>query len=165
MTEVGSGAPDRFAALLDRVEAPLRRALVAAYGADAGRDAAAEALGWAWEHLDRVSAMANPGGYLWRVGQTAARRGRRGRSSLSLVALVALPDRAVDDARDVEPALRAALEALSPQQRAAVLLVHGWGYGLTEAAGAMGCRLSTVRNHLARGMAKLRADLGVTDDG
>jgi DNA-directed RNA polymerase specialized sigma24 family protein len=150
----------RFDALLDRVEAPLRRALVAAYGADAGRDAAAEALGWAWEHLDRVSVMANPGGYLWRVGQTAARRGR------DRASLVAVPERGGgSDLPDVEPALRGALAGLSPQQRAAVLLVHGWGYGLTEAAAAMGCRLSTLRNHLARGMTKLRADLGVTVDG
>jgi len=32
------------------VEPRLRRALVAAYGSDRGREAAAEALAYAWEH-------------------------------------------------------------------------------------------------------------------
>jgi DNA-directed RNA polymerase specialized sigma24 family protein len=45
-----------------------------------------------------------------------------------------------------------------------VLLVHGYGYSLSEAAGSMGCRIRTLRNHLERGLSSLRTDLGVTDD-
>jgi RNA polymerase sigma-70 factor (ECF subfamily) len=135
---------------------------VAAYGAEAGRDATAEALAWAWEHLERVEATSNPGGYLWRVGQTAARRGRAWSDRR---ADVVLPERAsVDDGPAFEPALVAGLAALSAHQRAAVLLVHGWGYTLDAAAAALGCRVSTLRNHLSRGLTKLRASLGV-DDG
>ena len=55
----------------------LRTALVAAYGPDVGADAAAEALAYGWEHWPRLTAMANPAGYLFRVGQSAARRSRR----------------------------------------------------------------------------------------
>ena len=35
----------------------------------------AEAFGYAWENWDRLKAMKNPTGYLYRVGQSKARRG------------------------------------------------------------------------------------------
>ena len=152
-------ARHRFAAIVEATEVPLRRALVAAYGHEAGREAAAEALAWAWEHLDRVEAVANPGGYLWRVGQTAARRGRRWSSRRADVALPELASSSDD--QTYEPALGLALTALTSRQRAAVMLVHGWGYTLEAASEALGCEVSTLRNHLRRGLAKLRGALGV----
>ena len=73
-------APDRSFERFVAVEGErLRRALVVSYGVDVGSDASAEALAWAWEHWDRVSDMANPVGYLFRVGQSATRRQRRWR--------------------------------------------------------------------------------------
>lgn len=150
----------RFRAFCASVEPGLRRALIAAYGAAAGRDAAAEALAWAWEHFGRVERMRNPGGYLYRVGQTAARRERvtdRWPLPVSLANESAEPY--------VEPALAEALAGLSPHQRAAVLLVHGFGYSLSEASQQMGCRIRTLRNHLDRGLGKLRVALGVDIDG
>ena len=54
--------------------ARLRAGLVAAYGPDVGADAAAEAMAYAFEHWDRLSSMSSPVGYLYRVGQTEARR-------------------------------------------------------------------------------------------
>jgi DNA-directed RNA polymerase specialized sigma24 family protein len=151
----------RFGALVHRVEVPLRRALVAAYGVEAGREAAADALAWAWEHLDRLEPMPNPGGYLFRVGQTAARKGRRW--SVRRVD-AAVPEAGSDDRPAIEPRLAEALGQLSGQQRAAVLLVHGWGESLVDAAATMGCGVPTLRNHLARGLARLRADLGEDTD-
>jgi DNA-directed RNA polymerase specialized sigma24 family protein len=164
MTAGGSitaGDETWFEGLVERVEPSLRRALVAAYGAEVGREAAAEALAWAWEHLDRVDRMPNPGGYLFRVGQTAARKGRRwsGRRADAPV-----PEVGRDDEPAIEPRLAAALDGLSPHQRAAVLLVHGWGESLVDAAAALGCGVPTLRNHLARGLAKLRAHLGEATD-
>jgi hypothetical protein len=41
---------DEFEAFVERVEARLRIALVAVFGQDGGRDAAAEALAYGWEH-------------------------------------------------------------------------------------------------------------------
>jgi RNA polymerase sigma-70 factor (ECF subfamily) len=154
-------AETRFEGIVARVEQPLRRALVAAYGTEAGREAAAEALAWAWEHLDRVERMDNPGGYLWRVGQTSVRRGRRWSDRRSDAPV---PEQPHEDPLPADPGLRTALDALSPQQRAAVLLVHGWGYPLVDAAAAMGCSTSSLRNHLARGVTKLQADLGEETD-
>lgn len=52
----------------------LRQALSSAYGPDLGREAAAEAFAYGWEHWERVAVMDNPIGYLYRVGQTNASR-------------------------------------------------------------------------------------------
>ena len=157
---VATDVAARFRAFCASVEPGLRRALTAAYGAVAGRDAAAEALSWAWEHFDRVERMRNPGGYLYRVGQTSARR-NRGASGWPL------PESLADEVDEpyVEPALEGAIASLTPRQRAAVLLIHGFGYSLSEAAAQMGCRIRTVRNHRDRGLRKLRGAMGVDIDG
>ena len=156
---------DGFCEFVGAVEPRLRRALVAAYGSDAGREAAADALAWAWQHWDRVRAMDNPGGYLWRVGQTAVRRTtRRQQHEVAdgrVIELELVHDRPTE--RAVEPALDGALAALSPQQRAAVVLVHGHGYTLSEAALALGCSVSTLRNHVARALRRLQAALEAND--
>ena len=72
----GDSGDEDFRNFVAAVEPRLRRALVAAYGHDRGRDAAAEALAYAWEHWKDVSVMANPAGYLFRVGQSRTRRRR-----------------------------------------------------------------------------------------
>ena len=59
---------DVFTEFARRLEPDLRRALTAGFGSGVGREAAAEALTHAWEHWDRVQGMANPSGYLFRVG-------------------------------------------------------------------------------------------------
>lgn len=170
---VGDGAvsgarDDRFSALCADVEPRLRRALVAVHGPDIGSDAAAEALAWAWEHLERLERMTNPAGYLWRVGSTAARRLRRGgaREVEMDEGFVAGSSSSLSGAGSSapEPAVAAALDRLPARQRAAVLLVHGYGYGLREAADVLGCRVRTLRTHLDRGMTSVRAAVGVDHD-
>ena len=146
-----------FGAFVADVEPRLRRTLISAYGPVVGREATADALAWAWEHFGRVRAMDNPGGYLYRVGQSSARRSRRAGPPLADASAVAVDP-------TPEPGLDDALAQLSLRQRTAVLLVHGFGYTLEDAADAMGCRVSTLRNHLDRGLSRLRARMGVTDD-
>jgi DNA-directed RNA polymerase specialized sigma24 family protein len=133
----------------------LSRALAAAYGFEDGRDATAEALAYAFEHWDKLQHVANLPGYLFRVGQTRGRPRRRQR------VLFAVPDGAD---RHFEPALPAALGSLTQPQRIAVVLVHGYGYTLREVAELTGVKATTVQNHLSRGLARLRAKLGVTED-
>ena len=50
---------EEFESFVATVEPPLRRALVATYGFDLGREAAANALGWAWEHWERLVIVEN----------------------------------------------------------------------------------------------------------
>jgi RNA polymerase sigma factor (sigma-70 family) len=153
----------QFGAFVDEVEPRLRRALVAAYGVDAGREATADALAWAWQHWERVQGMANPAGYLWRVGQTSARRAGRTRSHEVSSSVHVVDLEATDGQRALEPRLDGAMRALSDQQRAAVLLVHGYGLTLAETADTLGCSISTIRNHVARALKRLRSALEVED--
>ena len=135
----------------------LRQILVARYGWELGIEAWQDAMAYAWEHHESLATMANPDGYLYRVGQSSVRRQRRWRRR------VLLPQ--VPPARlpDVEPGLPAALATLSSRQRLAVLLVHGHGWTQEEAAAALEIDVSTLRNHLRRGLQKLRTTLGVDD--
>src|SRR5215204_1580286 len=56
------------------VEPRLRHALVGGFGAVIGRQAAADALAWAWQNWERVREIESPVGYLYRVGRTLAVR-------------------------------------------------------------------------------------------
>ncbi|MFN8022023.1 MAG: sigma-70 family RNA polymerase sigma factor [Acidimicrobiales bacterium] len=144
---------DSFTVFVRTHEQRLRRALVATYGPTVGRDATVDALSWAWEHWDRVVSFDNPVGYLYRVGQTAAGRHltQRGR---------AMPVEPSVDAPDITPELEPALARLSQQQRAVVVLVHGYGMSQREVADVLGVGVSTAREHLHRAMARLRDELG-----
>ncbi len=131
----------------------LRAALVAAYGPEVGLDAASEALAYGWEEWPRLAAMDNPAGYLFRVGQSAARRLRRSPAQLPAPPPNELPH--------FEPALLPALAALSDGQRICVALVHGYGYPVAEVARLLDVSDSTVRTHLLRAMQRLRTALEV----
>lgn len=147
-----------FSDAIDELAPRVRRALVAAYGVEVGVEAAADATAWAWEHREELATMKNPAGYLYRVGQSAARRYRD-----RPVRLPEAPEARGDDVI-IDPRLPVALEGLSQRQRSAVLLVHAHGYGLSEAAGVLGISVSALRNHLNRGLRHLRTALGEGDD-
>jgi len=137
--------------------ARLRAALVTAYGPEVGIEAASEALAYGWEHWERLGAMSNPTGYLYRVGQTAARRGRRPSGYLPSPPPEVLPE--------FEPRLVPALEQLSEQQRVVVVLVRGFQWTQAEVAELLGVSPSTVHATLGRAIAHLQKELEVeTDD-
>jgi RNA polymerase sigma factor (sigma-70 family) len=131
-------------------EPRLRRALVAAYGIERGREAVAEALAFAWERWPDVTAMSNPVGYLYRVGRSRT-RARRVRPVFQ---------RADQSDPVIEPGLARALAQLSRRQRVAVVLVHGYGWTLREVAELTGTRVSTVQTHVERGLRHLSEALG-----
>lgn len=134
----------------------LQQVLVARFGWEAGLDAWQDAMAFAWEHRGELEAMENPTGYLYRVGQTSARRSRRWYRPVSLP----VPDAA--RLPEIEPGLVAALAELSERQRVAVLLVHAHDWTHEDAATVLGIDVSTLRNHLRRGLAKLRRRLGAS---
>lgn len=153
------GEVHTFESFFQEAEPRLRRALGAAYGGAVGREAAIEALAWAWEHWDRVCGLDNPMGYLYRVGQSEAKRMRR------------RPRRAPAEREpssstpDVEPGLAAALAGLSEQQRVIVVLVHGFDWTHQEVADLLGISRSSVQTHVERGLRHLRSSLEVSAGG
>ena len=58
-----------FSDFVEEHEARLRDALTARFGSDIGKDAAADALAYGWEHWERIQAMDNSIGYLYTVGR------------------------------------------------------------------------------------------------
>ena len=148
-----------FEAFVVEAEPKLRRALVAIHGFEEGRDAAAEALAYAWEHWERLRDVSNLPGYLFRVAQSSRRRKRP-------PVLFDTSDCADSDWADhlFEPGLPRALATLSHCQRVAVVLVYGYGYTLREVSELTGVRKTTVQTHVERGLARLRVKLGVNDD-
>ena len=137
------------------VEARLARAFAAAYGVDRGQDALAEALAYAWEHFEELTEMANPVGYLFRVGQSRTRPRKRP-PVLPPPSSLGLPD--------VEPGLVSAVGALTERQRVCVVLVHAYDWTQPEVADLLGISASSVQNHLERGMARLRRMIGAVDE-
>ena len=146
-----TGDAEAFARFVGEHELRLRRAFVAAYGTEHGRDATAEASrGHGSAGIVRRRCE-NPAGYLWRVGRSRI-TGHAGANR-------GVPEPAADDVL-VEPALLRASRTHGAR-RAAVLLVHGYGWQLKEVAELMDVRVTTVQNHVERAMAKFRAALTV----
>lgn len=142
-----------FRVFVEEVEPRLSFALTAAYGVEVGRESTADALAYAWEHWDSVRKMVNPGGYLYRVGQSNARRYRRSDPMF--------PEVATSHVLEVEPGLPAALASLTEAQRTAVVLLYVLEWSEREAAESLGVKRATVRRHRDRGLAKLRSALEV----
>jgi RNA polymerase sigma factor (sigma-70 family) len=142
---------DEFRVFVEEYEPRLHRAFVAKFGWDVGREATAEALAYAWEYWDKVHPMANPGGYLFRVGRSRVRRRRQ--------AELFVHDN--DQVHWYEPGLDSALRSLSERQRLAVVLVHGYAWTTREVADMTGLRITTIESHLERGIARLRRALSV----
>lgn len=147
---------DEFQEFMAVAEPRLRVALVAAFGPDRGREAAADALSYAWVNWPKVRSYTNLTGYLYKVGRSSALpRRRRVPTELFSPAERSEPW--------FEPGLARALSLLTDKQRSAVVLVHGFGWTLREVADVEQLKVTTIQNHLERGMAKLRAALEVTN--
>jgi RNA polymerase sigma factor (sigma-70 family) len=113
-----------------------------------------------WERWDRVGAIQNPTAYLYRTAMNVFRkRSRRAalayRRALSLAPTVA-PFSEIDEQQDVI----AALEELTPRQRAALVLTDAMDYTSEEAGQALGISPGTVRGLASRARERLRRRLG-----
>jgi len=116
---------------------------------------AQEALVKVLERWDRVGRMDDPKAYLYRVAMNVFRKHLR-RSKL----LARLPGGSGSDdgmaAIEDRDELVRLLQALTPRQRAAVVLTEGLGFTSEEAAGMLGIKGSTVRVLAARAREQLK---------
>lgn len=149
-------AESGFTEFVGENERRLRQALTASLGNELGRDAAAEALAYGWEHWEKVRSMDNPVGYLYVLGRNRARTGWRARSHH-----FALPPE--DRTPWVEPALPKAIARLPERERTVVVLIHGYGWTMRSVAETLGISKSTVQTHAERGMKALRRRMGVPE--
>lgn len=152
-------ASEGFTAFVEQSGARLRRGLVARFGHEMGNEACDSAMAYAWAAWDRVSGMENPAGYLWKVACTTARRERRRRDRAPLGS--AAGTTAAAELSDGE--LHRALKRLSDDSRTCVLLVHGFGWSYQDVAEFTGMSVSSVNNHVHRGMQRLRKVLAATN--
>jgi RNA polymerase sigma-70 factor (ECF subfamily) len=146
---------DSYTTFVLEHQAALRRALVAGFGPEVGREAAEEALIYGWRHWPRVRDLDNTAGYLFRVGTRIAGKLAAKRS------YPLFPEPPPSENPGIEPGLRKALTRLSERQRIAVVLVHAYGLTQRETAQLLGVSKGTLQRHLERGLRRLRSELGV----
>jgi RNA polymerase sigma factor (sigma-70 family) len=134
------------------------------------QDALQEALAAIWRRWDRLLCHPNPEALVMRICINAAydalrRRRRRLRWFRTQDVPVDLPDPAPSALQAVAGAearvrVREAIASLSRNQATAIVMHAVDGIPYERVAAAMGCREVTVRTHVARARAKLRALLG-----
>ena len=144
---------DSYVEFITELEPRLRNALTASLGSEEGKEATAEAVAYGWEHWDRLKTMENPAGYLFVVGRRAGRSQRRRTPVFHEVESRQTPW--------VEPGLDQALARLPERQRTVVMLLHCFGWSMSEVAQVLGVSKTTVQNHGERGLKRLRRRLGV----
>jgi len=162
-----AGDARAFGALVDAHQAAVRAFLRRLTGSSAdAEDLAQEAFARAFDKLDRLDEGASLKPFdsgiaykLWLQDRRAwFRRARRE------TAYNALEDQTHDPRADLAArrALREAMNALPPPQRAALALCVGADFTHAEAAKVLGLPLGTLKSHVARGLTRLRAAFGVS---
>jgi RNA polymerase sigma-70 factor, ECF subfamily len=154
----------RFDAFVEEEHERLYKALYFVTGSrEDAEDLSQDAFMKLWERWGTIDAIEDPTGYLFRVALNGFRMRRR-RAAMALRRNVPLPE-----TRDefVEAEMRAdvrrLLLSLTPQQRAALLLVDLLGYRSEQAARILRVRPSTVRNLASQGRRALMATEGDRD--
>ena len=133
----------------------LRTLLAFSGDLDVAREAVAEAFAQA---LRRGSALRDPLAWTWRVAFKIARRELKARRPVGPPVFqppYEIPEPAVD--------LVAALRAVSPSQRAVIVLHHVADRPIREVAAILGMSQAAVRVHLSRGRRRLRELLEASD--
>jgi len=130
----------------------------------AAEDVAQEAFFKAYRALGRFREDASLATWFYRILVNQTRKHRRWRAVRDRWStLFGREEPGSDPAASPDPILRhriaAALERLPQGQREAFVLVYLEGFTLSEAAQQQGKALGTVKSHLHRALAKLRADL------
>jgi RNA polymerase sigma-70 factor, ECF subfamily len=116
-----------------------------------------------WERWERVGAMDDPVGYLYRTAMNLFRKRYR-RAVLAIRRSIGLaPSR--DDFADADDrqTVQRVLSTLPPRQRAALVLTEMLGFTADEAGRALGVQASTVRSLSRHGRESFRRAMEVDD--
>ncbi len=116
------------------------------------------------ERWERVQAMDDPTGYLYRVAFNAWRK-RAGRAARTIQRLAGRPSDPPDhfSSADARTMIGPALDALTPRQRAALVLTELLGMTSEEAGSILKVRPVTVRVLSSQARAAMRERIGGVD--
>ena len=160
-----NGDRDAFVALMSHHDRRLRSLSYRMLGdRDAMVDAMQDVYVKAFRGLPSFQGRSAVGTWLYRIAYTTCLDHRRRRGPQTALYDDAEPARLdlVDDPSDAVPAridLAAALAALPPEQRAAVLMVDRDGYDYRDTAEALGIPMGTLASRLSSARAALRRAL------
>ena len=154
------------AAFCDRVSGRLVGSLTLYCGdRHLAEELAQEALARAWERWPAVGRMASPEAWTFRTALNLANSGFR-RRRIERRVLARLAGGAGEAATETDDAtvlaVRAAVRALPPRQRAVVVARWYLGFGVAETAELLGCAPGTVKSTTHQALARLR-DSGLAD--
>jgi RNA polymerase sigma factor (sigma-70 family) len=157
--------PAGFEAFFQAEHVRLQRALYLVTGdAQEAEELMQDAFIAVWERWDRVGAMQEPTGYLYRTAMNRFRSRLRRATRAAKRAMGA--DEAGDAfaAADERDALARALAQLTDRQRAAIVLTEVLGYGSEEAGRILGVKDGTVRSLASQARSALRTHLEERDE-
>lgn len=128
-------------------------------------DLAQEALSRVFERWERVRVMDSPVGYLYRTALNLSRKRLR-RLARTARDVTQQPQQPTDPSVTAErrAAIRDALVSLSPDQRAAVILVDVLEFQPAEAGPILGITAESVRSRLYRARRVLQERFGGNDE-
>ncbi len=159
-----AGDREAFAELVRRrqtyVRALLRRLSRDAALAD---DLSQEAFLQVWRQLHRLRAVAAFGGWLRQVVVNTWLQHVRRRDAVSVLEPASDEFRVIGCGEGEAVDLQAALAALAPLARLCIVLAYHEGMSHGEIAAATSLPLGTVKSHITRGTASLRAMLAAYD--
>jgi len=144
--------------VLDNNAALMRTAWLLTSDRGLGEDLVQSALTRAYGKWSRVRAADDPPAYVQRIMINLHLSWRRRLTNTERV-VESVPDRGADDLQATHAErdeMRAALAQLSPRVRTAVVLRYFDDLSEAQTASLMSCSVSTVNNHVTRGLAALR---------
>lgn len=164
---VQAGDSSAFDVLVRRWDRKIQGAAYRVLGSDdEARDVSQEAFLKAYRGLAGFKGEARFSSWLYQIALNLCRdrlRRRKGREFVSLDDLTPAPARAgpsvsdIVESRDLARRVAAAVEALSAEQREAIVLKEYEGLTFPEIAEVLGIPVSTVKTRLYRGLVQLRA--------
>jgi RNA polymerase sigma factor (sigma-70 family) len=117
-----------------------------------------------WERWDRVRAMEDPTGYLYRTAMNLFRKRYRRALLVARRAVGLAPPRDQYAEVDAKRVVARALATLSPRQRAALVLTELVGYSSAEAGRTLGIKAGTVRALATQAREALRRTMEPNDE-
>jgi RNA polymerase sigma-70 factor (sigma-E family) len=141
-----------------RLDALLRYATALSCDPHLAQDVVQEAMLRAQVRWSRIGGMDNPGAYVKRMVTNEYLSWRRHKARRDIALMDFEPAMADPTAHyDERDAMLASIARLPRKQRACVVLRYYEGCSDEEIAEILGCHVTTVRSHISRAIATLRA--------